>query len=282
LFFGCKRSKNNNEIKEYKNNEIFNYEVEDYEYKFNEAETTILDRLLDYGNYYKSYNYNQIKKSFSVKYEEDLIFLQKFSYGDLSDFIETIEFLPDHEIVAMPPIANLNNLKYLEWPSRIKNISTIVNFRNLEFLRINFYEDIEGIDCIFDLVNLKRLWIRGKDSYLMNLKHIGKLHNLEELFIHGITQDGLNNLSNLKQLNYLEIFGMSIEDISPLLNLPNLKTICLYSNHYHVDITPLASSKSLIEIILLFGSEQEYNKFMNNQGKIFSENGISIPPNDWR
>jgi hypothetical protein len=285
LFLGCKNSR---KIAEYsidsEKTEVIvensEYSIDKDEYKFFEI-GTILTRLEDYGYYYKTYNYQEDNKSFSVKYEEDIIFLNNFTSDELSGYIETITFGPSYETTILPSITSLSNLKYLNLPD-FKNISSIPNFTNLEFLHFNFYEDIEGFDSIFDLINLKKLWIRGPYTHLMDLTHIGKLQNLEELFINGITQEGLNNLANLKKLKYLEIFGMDIKDISPLLNLPNLERVNLSSSHYYSDITPLASSKSLIEIILSFGSEEEYIKFMNNEGKIFGENGISIPPRDWR
>jgi hypothetical protein len=175
------------------------------------------------------------------------------------------------------------NITELWLLQNITDISPITKFKNLEFLCINFYENVEDWNPIFDLPNLKQLMIYGNNSYLIDLVHIGKLQKLEFLFIlGGITQDGINNLANLRQLKELDVFLIDIVDISPLSKLPNLEIIQLYSAHKYYDITPLAASKSLKEINLSFGSEEEYIKFMNNEGKIFSENGIYIPRNDWR
>jgi hypothetical protein len=293
LLFGCKNSKtNNNAISVYENDEIIsnNYkpEVEDFEYSYGyEGDNiTILDKLIDYNNYYNCDNYNSIEKKFTIKYEEDIIFLKNFTQDDLSDFIVSLLIPYDSEIVAIPSITNLKNLKYFDFYSNIKNISSIANFENLEFLRIFVDDDIEGMDSIFELHNLKKLMIYGSHTYtnLIDLTHIGKLEKLEFLFIDGLSvnQDGLNNLGNLKQLKELHIFLVNIVDISPLSYLPNLEIVQINSTHNYYDITPLVASKSLKTLNLLFGSEEEENKFMNKEGKIFSEKGIYIPSRDWR
>jgi hypothetical protein len=294
LFFGCKNSKNYNAIGEYENNKIpnDNYELEDYNYEYEEDKITILDRLLGYSDYYKSYYYS-IGKLFSVKYEEDILFLKKFTQDDLSDYIESFDFVLDSEITALPYITSLSNITSLGFDSTSKNISAIANYKNLESLTIFFrhdFEDIEGMNAIFDLPNLKKLMIygpyHGSKTDLIDLTNIGKLEKLEYLFITGcyVDQDGLNNLDNLMQLEELHIRLINIVDFSPLLSLPNLERLTISSVHNYYDIVlPLATSKSLETINFIFNcSDEEYYKFMENNRRIFSENGIYIHWNDRR
>jgi Leucine-rich repeat (LRR) protein len=269
-----------NKISEYQNNEILNdnYETE-FEYNYDEDKTTIVDRLLDYGDYYKSYNYDQFKKSFTVKYEEDVIFLQNFSYGDLSDYIEWLYLdIRIKDLIFLERFTHLKELEILffEDIENIKNIEALNNLHNLETLTISY----RAIPLISNLKNLKKLVIEDPASYLLDFTHIGKFKNLEYLNIMSITQDGLNilsNLTNLKQLKELVFTFSSIDDVSPLLNLTGLERLDLYGiNPNTSNIMSLVDSKSLKKITLYFFSAEEYAKFFNNGGKMFEEKGIYV------
>jgi hypothetical protein len=238
---------------------------------------------------------DDLEITFEVK---DLKFIEKFCHikqldmplGKDIDNIESLNYLQNLEslsiwasstIVNMPQF-NLIKLKYLRLlAGNVNKISSIANFTNLEILTMNYNSNIEDMDTIFNLYNLKSLSIYGVTD-LIDLTHIAKLQKLEFLDISYLTQDGINNLINLNQLKRLDSSLIDIVDISLLSNLPNLEIVILGNAHNYYDITPLAASKSLKEIGLTFGSKEEYTKYMNNVGKIFSENGINIPTDDWR
>jgi len=310
FLLGCKTYKKSNEISSNnKNNEI--------KFENNEkSKLNIVDHR-NYNKYAKSFlirgkqdlifldNFSQDELSefiveLYVAFEvTDLKFIENFFYikklginlgENIDNFeslnnlhnLESLDILRDSKVVTLPPITNINikNLELLG--GNIRKISSIANLKNLEFLLLNFDTNIEDIDTIFELYNLKWLSIYGNKSYLLDLTHIEKLQKLESLFILTTTQKGLNSLANLKQLKELDILSIiDIENISPLVNLPNLEKLTLYSIDRDI-IMPLAASKSLKVIELTFRSEEDYNEFMNKKGKIFSQKGIYIPPNDWR
>jgi hypothetical protein len=314
LFFGCTNSKKTTE------------------YTINSNETELLEDSSEYsiGNsnevklrIFEHKNYNNSINSFSIRSISDIIFLEKFSQDELSEYIEELQIGYDSEVrdlkfmenfsflkglhivlredfdniealnnlnnlellairssidILPMPITNLQNIKYLEIGNNFKNISTIANFKKLEYLTFHWYKDIDDVDFIFNLFNLTHLVITGG---VPDLTHIGKLQKLEYLVLHKITQDGLNNLANLKKLKNLSIeFLDDIDDISPLLNLPSIESLDFIS--FDFDIMPLATIKSLRSIKIPFGSGGDIEKFLDNEGKIFSENGINIYSHDWR
>jgi hypothetical protein len=274
LFFGCKNSK---KITEYTiDSEETGLIEEDSEYSIvnnDENKLSIIERLNNIKN----------NKYFSVRYMEELVLLKNYPQDELSEYLESLYLdLETDDFKFMEEFTNLKEL-YIGWKNIDNdNIKKLNNLDNLESLIIYY----EVVPQITSLQNLKKLEIRGVDSYLLDLTHIGKFQNLEYLHIECITQDGLNiltNLTNLKQLKVLDFTFIDVDDFSSLLNLTSLERLGLYGiSPFGKNIIPLAASKSLNEIELWFGSKERYDEFLNGEGKIFSENGIYIDHNDWR
>jgi Leucine-rich repeat (LRR) protein len=167
----------------------------------------------------------------------------------------------------------------------ITDISPITKFQNLERLTIRNLRRIENFDPIFDLIGLKRLVIIFQP--LFALTNIGKLVNLEYLefdFSFRITKDDLITLTNLKQLKELIIDWPDFDDISPLLELPNLERLTLgcTKDYKVINIMPLLESNSLWHIEVDFITWGNYLYFENNEKKIFEERGIYVYPFDMR
>jgi hypothetical protein len=108
---------------------------------------------------------------------------------------------------------------------------------------------------------------------------------LEYLGLDNFSQDFLNGIDKLKKLKELSINMATIDDVSPLLHLPDL----IYIDFSYIPddkislIAPLATSNSLKNIIINFGSPKESRYFWNNWGEVFVQNGIKIhEPSDYR
>jgi Leucine-rich repeat (LRR) protein len=195
------------------------------------------------------------------------------------------------KITDISPIASLENLEKLTlWDcTEINDISPIRNLKKLKYLEIYEYKNIENIEAVFDLLSLKELYLTfdgdsGTWSRLVwenqpNLTQIKRLKNLENLKFDMMTEDILNSLTSLKQLKKLDVKHIVVDDISPLSELPKLEEVDFMHDYNRVDILPLAASNSLKEITVASNYFYDYNNlldFLSNEGKIFSEKGISI------
>jgi internalin A len=193
-----------------------------------------------------------------------------------------LEILRCPNLVNISPVGNLINLEHLSITCRnIINLSSIGNLQNLKSLVLS-YNDVSAIstlDPIFDLYNIESLELYNFYNDSMDLSKIKKLSKLENFIIRFLNQANLNNLVGLNQLKELSIETHDINDVTPLLKLPNLEKIDL--GNIFVDIISLADSNSLKEIRMNFGPEKWYN-FQDNEGKIFEEKGIYVIPYDWR
>jgi Leucine-rich repeat (LRR) protein len=312
LFLGCKPSKDNTIIELKNVEEKIEAKVENHEYKNEETKTAILEKLIDYGEQNYRYNYREFEKSFSVSYEEDIIFLTNFTQEELSEFIEYL-VIQGEKITDINFIENFPQLKILvksSW-NMIDNIEVIGHLYNLKFLRIDYlekntdlspisnlvnlvflslgYSEIKDLSPISNLENLEELDLTGNKIEnidpifsLINLKslsldyydeNIERLQNLEYLYVPFMSQDDLYSLASLKKLRQLVIFwAAGFDDVSPLLELQNLEYI-EFGRHTNIDITPLAASDS-IKTIRISG-DSWYNS-PSAERDIFWESGIKV------
>jgi hypothetical protein len=185
------------------------------------------------------------------------------------------------ELKDLSPIENLNSLISLHlWDLlSINDISAISNLKNLEYLNIAnrsddcIWDSIENFNPIFDITNLKSLEL-PIDRKEKDIKNIRKLKNLEYLKININNQEELSIISDLPQLRKLVIWFGDFNDVAPLLKLNKLEEV-EFPAYYFYDIMPLAASKSLKNIRIDFSLEKWY-EFLDNDYKLFEENGIGI------
>ncbi|MDR0289494.1 MAG: hypothetical protein LBI06_00995 [Treponema sp.] len=289
LFLGYKQSRKNNGILEHINNE----------------ETIVINANANSGtnDYLENYlalngiDLKDIKRlDLMAIREEDKIYEIKLYddyYNDnilliiggnniidiLSDFnLENLEELRiSGRIISFSSIGDLRSLKklYLEHLWQINDISAISGLENLEYLMIIECKKLENFSPIFDLIELKYLyWENFGNENEPDLTHIGNLNKLEYFYLSPITQSNLNSLAGLEQLKELELWRSNIEDVSPLLKLPNLEKIHFGTDW--VDIMPLLASNSIKYIQINNKSYDDFYHFLENQKKLFEANGISV------
>jgi hypothetical protein len=218
-----------------------------------------------------------------------------YDLGPLAELteLEELSIQANLHITDISPIGSLVNLKKLILADFKGNIEAVSSLVNLEYLSLSYNDvyykelvplqrlevlDISNpnggrwdISYIAQLYSLKDLRISGGN--LVNIERLKNLVNLENLYLGNIiVSSGINIswITHLKMLRSFELRTDYINDIKPLLELPNLVAVDLYQTVVR-DISPLLESKT-IKIITGFVTEKEYD------GSLFWERGIQITP----
>jgi hypothetical protein len=199
--------------------------------------------------------------------------------------------------VDLAPLGNLKNLKelYIDTRQEIKNIESLYKNENLEKIDIinRNKKYIINTKDISSLSKLKELQIFSSSE--IDLTYIGNLHNLEYLHIDSnkiINTNKLNNpnledlsltdywgnknkkgfspdeLLNLKKLKIINLCYGEIQDVTPLLKLPNLEHVSF--GDIKVDIMPLLESKTIKKITV---DDEYFDKIPEG---LFEKKGISL------
>jgi internalin A len=168
--------------------------------------------------------------------------------------LEYLDLAYNRRISDISWATNLTNLKYLNlWGNAISDASPLSGLVNLEYLDLSF-NDIPDASPLSGLVNLEYLDLAYNQissiswaTDLTNLKHLDLgLNQLEP--IQG--ESNLNLLVDMTKLEYLSLSGTTwVEDITPLANLSQLKTLYLDRNQIS-DIAPLANLTQLTGLFL--------------------------------
>uniref|UniRef100_UPI00404767BA leucine-rich repeat domain-containing protein n=1 Tax=Flavobacterium sp. TaxID=239 RepID=UPI00404767BA len=157
--------------------------------------------------------------------------------------------------------------------TRIDNIETLSNFKNLIFLDLST-NNIEDINSIKELKKLEFLYL---DNNKINKIPELNLPKLNELFLNSNEIEDITNLKKLLNLDYLNISNNKIKNIDIFKDLENIKHLDLRKNNIS-NIAPLSNFKSFY---LLDLSSNEINdisplsNIVNIENRlILEENGI--------
>jgi len=199
---------------------------------------------------------------------------------DFFRYLQNLEFLyiPGYKTLDFSPISNLINLRSVEVSgNEIINAEAILELPNLESawlwslseITINFMDaplssklevlslssptiDVSNIGMLPNLNSLRIVssdiagFANWENPRLESLHIIGLQSSLgDRLSSHRVSLK-LDEMVNLYLLNYLFIEVFDIEDVSPLLELPNLVSVRFNSSY--VDIMPLLESKTIRSI----------------------------------
>lgn len=150
------------------------------------------------------------------------------SYGikegvdETRDFLDTLIFT-DKSLVNIVNCEDLEIITAISHPENIKSLS----IKNCPMRDVSFLEDYK---------NLEKLRIQD----CPNLENIDALWNLTELRGVGLVGTSISDisaLSNLKNIIYLDLRCNKIEDATPLKNLPRLQSLSLEYNEFFDDET---------------------------------------------
>ena len=130
----------------------------------------------------------------------------------------------NQSIEDLMPVSNLQNLYVLLIEdSQISDISVLSNLGNLKGIGL-VNAEIKNLEPLRDLDKIVMLSVDGND--IENIEPLSNLINLETLYINNNSNissiDSMHNLINLKKI-YLS--DTNVNDITQLLNLPNIEYI---------------------------------------------------------
>lgn len=138
--------------------------------------------------------------------------------------------------------STLPNLQYLKISNcKQENLPNLSALKSLKVLLLSGITKHEDISLVSDLKNLETLYIYGFNT-LYDLSPLEKLTNLKELWLDHGKMSGTGNpvkslapISKLKKLEYLS-FILNVEnknyDVSPILNLKELKYVRMLPRYY--------------------------------------------------
>lgn len=170
------------------------------------------------------------------------------------------------------------------------DLNVLVDFHNLESLRLNFVYVSESDNKYFTYLPLKKLIFNNSiveeisfmDNYLLDTlgiiksrisdySFVSKQLHLKKLYLIDITLENLEFLNDLNELEYLSLTSSKIDDVSALNSLNNLNTIDLDDSNI-IDFSFLKYMSNL-KCISISGSQ-----FRNNKS-LFKElvhNGVKV------
>jgi Leucine-rich repeat (LRR) protein len=169
-------------------------------------------------------------------------------------------------------LSSLVNLRYLHLTYfKDRYFRELLPLQNLEVLILSgLYPVNLDFTYIAQLYSLRELSI-SDGSPFHNIEELRNLVNLEKINIWGISSN-ISWITPLQKLEEVDFSYSKINDISPLLELPNLSSVLLYRTEVK-DISPLLESKS-IKIIVDFITEEASSELYS----LFRERGIEIMP----
>ena len=186
-------------------------------------------------------NISYMKKLKKISFSHVQSYTRDFSpLGDLLalEELELIECNCAHYLLETKN--NWSNLKKLISQSneagtaRIKDISFISNYTNLEYLDLsgNTFDDLTPIS---ELTNLTYLDVSSTTNWrnYRNLKPLAKLTNLKYLDLSLCNIKDITPLSELKNLEELNLAMNDIEDFNPIKSLNKLAKVGIFSNECH-------------------------------------------------
>ena len=224
-----------------------------------------LDLKIDWANY------ENIDLSSLVSFKKlRILILEGIEGQHLSDIsflseLENLEYLDLYNVYLYPFdvsfLSSLTNLKVLNLNSTgISEMPHLDKLINLEKLFLNTTRwrqsfpvqvtDFSDVSFLSNLANLKVLHLPGIRTDILDLFPVSELSNLEEFLLnYCLNECNLNFLSELRNLEKLDLAYNELEDISFLSPLTNLKILDLRGN-YISNLSPLLEMPNLKELYL--------------------------------
>ena len=150
---------------------------------------------------------------------------------DDDDFSAHLPVLPE-TVRNMQPLQALSKLKHLELISEVEDISFLAGLLNLEtlILDIRCEDPVCNLSSLRGLRRLKTLFIKINNS-IHDITPLADLQSLESLdLIEFIDVQDFSPLRSLKNLRKLQLYCSSIEDLSVLNSLTELRFLSVTSD----------------------------------------------------
>lgn len=180
---------------------------------------------------------------------------------DLSDLSGLDKFteleklvLNNNQITNISVLYSLSNLKYLDLAHNcVTNINGINNMSNLTYL--NLYDNIvRDLSSLENMNNLQYLNLGDNNevnvSEITNLESIGTLNNIKYFdFSRNNSKEIINYITNMQNVEFLNLQGNNIENIENISNLTNIKELYLNSNKI-TNISPILNITNIETLYL--------------------------------
>ena len=184
--------------------------------------------------------------------KNDKIVALKISWTELSDLKE---------------ISNFTNLHILEVNSnKFRNLIGLDNLKKLEILNLVGNDLLVSLEGVKNLTNLKKIEAKTLDK--LDTSSLVNLPNLEEFLCDsctiselapfkdmknlrvlktGVKELNIDYLSNLKNIEFLEIGGLTLKDVTAINSMPKLKHLKIFNAS--VNIVKLDCKSNSLEYI---------------------------------
>ncbi|MFC2145604.1 leucine-rich repeat domain-containing protein, partial [Actinomycetota bacterium] len=194
---------------------------------------------------------NEIKDISSLSNLENLEILNlrenNFKNINVLENIITLKELDlrENRITDITALENIDTLEELNLRSNnITDITALSGLKKLVYLNINSNKNIESIEPIADLTNLKTLIMRNVDAG-EEIGLLTNLVNLKRLNIRNCSISDISFIAGCNQLEELDLGENNITDITALENINTLEELNLRNNNI-TDITALSGLKELV------------------------------------
>ncbi len=162
--------------------------------------------------------------------------------------LQSVSAYFDNPAAAAAILENPGAIKELGFNSVIDNLDGIDRFENLETLYIE-YTDINNIDSLIYADQLKNLYIASGEN-LTDFTVVGKLTNLEKLYLEAYGLKVFDFIGNLKELETLTVTYAQMQTLSGLENCTALKFLTINSCWQLKDASAVSELENLQELNL--------------------------------
>ena len=173
--------------------------------------------------------------------------------------------MPDSQVTDLSFVYHLNKLEKLDifGCMRITDYSPLSELRTLRSISV----ETQALPYISALPNLTEVNISSGNLTPELWSELSNLHQIERLEMYGCNIDDLTPLANLTSLRYLNLsYGENITDVTPLKNLTNLEYLNLCNCNVS-DITPLANLSELFWLDISVNNISDVSCLVGNFAK---------------
>ncbi len=169
--------------------------------------------------------------------------------GDVKGLqLQSLSAYFDNPAEAAEILGNPGLIKELGFNGTMENLDGIDRFENLETLYIG-YSDINNIDSLIYADHLKNLYLASYEN-LTDFTVIGKLTNLEELYLDACELKIFDFIGNLENLETLNVTDAQIQTLSGLENCTALKSLTINYCTQLKDVSAVSALVNLQELDL--------------------------------
>ncbi len=173
--------------------------------------------------------------------------------------------LAKNKITSIAPLAEWRDLHYFSVYScyELHDVGVVANFTKLSSLNLSFIDAPNLSMTLLDSMdNLEFLMVQGVLGSNEDLKHIGSHLSLKAVTMGKNDEiTDISYLSDLVNLEYLDIHSNNVSDIRVVGFMPELVKIVMYRNQI-TDITPLKDCLKLKSLFMFENPIENYSPLL--------------------